>query len=392
LRRRQFITLVGGTAVAWPLVARAQEPATPTVGYLNAGEKDLTSFHFTAFRQGLNETGFGEGRNVVIEYRWAEGHYDRLPALAADLVRGQVAVIVATGSPAAGLAAKAATTSVPIVFSSGSDPVKLGLVNRLSRPDGNLTGVNLYSAELITKQLDLLHELLPHAGNVAVLVNPAAPYAILEAEDARAAVRAHGQQLEIMQVSTQLDIDASFAAIVQKRIDVVLIATDRLFVENVDQIVALARHAVPVMHYLHKYVAAGGLMSYGTSYSESYRQVGVYTGRILKGAKPGDLPVVQPNKFDLAINLKAAKALGLTLPPQLLARGGMSAIGTKRTCRVALHMSAFGGKADMIFCAAECLSCRAEQVFASGHWLVVAFRQPPSPVLRAFLRMSAIGT
>jgi putative ABC transport system substrate-binding protein len=321
MNRREFITLIGSAAAAWPLVARAQQPAMPAVGYLNAGEKDLTSFRFTAFRQGLNETGFVEGRNVVVEYRWAEGHYDRLPALAADLVRSQVAVIVATGSPAAGLAAKAATTSVPVVFSSGSDPVKLGLVSSLSRPDGNLTGVNLYSAELITKQLDLLHELLPHAGNVAVLVNPAAPYAILEAEDARAAVRAHGQQLEIMQVSTQLDIDASFAAIVQKRIDVVLIATDRLFVENVDQIVALAaRHAVPVMHYLHEYVAAGGLMSYGTSYSESYRQVGVYTGRILKGAKPGDLPVVQPNKFDLAINLKTAKALGLTVSSQLLAR------------------------------------------------------------------------
>ena len=216
MRRREFIALLGGAAAAWPLVARAQQPAMPTVGYLNAGEKDLTSFRFTAFRQGLNETGFVEGRNVVIEYRWAEGHYDQLPALAADLVRSQVAVIVATGSPAAGLAAKAATTSVPIVFSSGSDPVKLGLVSSLSRPDGNLTGVNLYSAELITKQLDLLHELLPHAGNVAVLVNPAAPYAILEAEDARAAVRAHGQQLEIMQVSTQRDIDASFVAIVQK--------------------------------------------------------------------------------------------------------------------------------------------------------------------------------
>ena len=267
MNRREFITLIGSAAAAWPLVARAQQPAMPAVGYLNAGEKDLTSFRFTAFRQGLNETGFVEGRNVVIEYRWAEGHYDRLPALAADLVRSQVAVIVATGSPAAGLAAKAATTSVPVVFSSGSDPVKLGLVSSLSRPDGNLTGVNLYSAELITKQLDLLHELLPHAGNVAVLVNPAAPYAILEAEDARAAVRAHGQQLEIMQVSTQAGHRCQLCRDCPKIFDAVLIATDRLFVENFDQIVALAaRHAVPVMHYLREYVAAGGLMSYGTSY------------------------------------------------------------------------------------------------------------------------------
>jgi putative tryptophan/tyrosine transport system substrate-binding protein len=321
MQRREFITLFGGAAAGWPLAARAQQPAMPVIGYLNAGAKDLTNFLFAAFHQGLSETGFVEGRNVAIEYRWAEGHYDRLPALAADLVRARVAVIAATGSPAAGLAAKTATTSIPIVFSSGSDPVKLGLVNSLSRPDGNLTGVNLYSAELITKQLDLLHELLPQAGNVAVLLNPAAPYAILEAEDARAAVRAHGQKLEIMQASTQRDIDASFAAIVQKRIDAVLIATDRLFAQNSDQIVTLsARYAVPVMHYLREYVAAGGLISYGTSFTEGYRQVGVYTGRILKGAKPGDLPVVQPTKFDLVINLKTAKALGLTVPPQLLGR------------------------------------------------------------------------
>jgi putative ABC transport system substrate-binding protein len=218
--------------------------------------------------------------------------------LAADLVRARVAVIAATGSPAAGLAAKAATTSIPIVFSSGSDPVKLGLVSSLSRPDGNLTGVNLYSGELITKQLDLLHEFLPQAGKIAVLVNPAAPYAILQTEDARAAVRAHGQQLEITQAFTQRDIDASFAAIVQKRIDAVLIATDGLFAQNSDRIVTLsARHAVPVMHYLREYAVAGGLMSYGPSFSEGYRQVGVYTGRILKGAKPGDLPVMQPTSL-----------------------------------------------------------------------------------------------
>jgi putative ABC transport system substrate-binding protein len=320
MRRRKFITLLGGAA-AWPLAARAQQPAMPVIGYLNAGTPAPTGFPVAAFRQGLSEAGFVEGRNVAIEYRWAEGHYDRLPALAADLVRSRVAVIAATGSPAAGLAAKTATTSIPIVFSSGSNPVKLGLVSSLSRPDGNLTGVNLYSAELITKQLDLLHELLPQAGNVAVLVNPAAPYVVLEAEDARAAVRAHGQKLEIMQASTQRDIDASFAAIAQKRIDAVLIATDLLFTQNSDQIVALAaRHAVPVMHYLREYAAAGGLISYGTSFSEGYRQVGVYTGRILKGAKPGDLPVVQPTKFDLVINLKTAKALGLTVPPQLLGR------------------------------------------------------------------------
>ena len=258
---------------------------------------------------------------MAIEYRWADGHYDRLPALAAELVRSRVAVIVATGSPAAGLAAKTATTSIPVVFSSGSNPVKMGLVNSLSRPDGNLTGVNLYSAELVTKQLDLLHEMLPQAGNVAVLVNPAAPYVVQEAEDARAAAHAHGQQLEIMQASTQRDIDATFAAVAQKRNDAVLIATDRLFAENSDQILVLAaRHAIPVMHYLREYAAAGGLLSYGTSFTDGYRQVGVYTGRILKGAKPGDLPVVQPTKFDLVINLKTAKTLGVTIPPMLLAR------------------------------------------------------------------------
>ncbi|HZL62064.1 MAG TPA: ABC transporter substrate-binding protein [Pseudolabrys sp.] len=320
MKRRDFITLLGAAA-AWPFAARAQQPALPVIGYLNAGTPAPTGFPVAAFRRGLSEAGFDEGRNVAIEYRWAEGHYDRLPALAADLVRRRVAVIAATGSPAAGSATKAATTSIPIVFSSGSDPVKLGLVSSLSRPEGNLTGVNLYSAELITKQLDLLHELLPQAGNVAVLVNPAAPYVVQEAEDARAAVRAHGQQLEIMQASTPRDIDASFAAIAQQKINAVLIATDLLFTQNSDRIVALAaRHAVPVMHYLREYAAAGGLMSYGTSFSEGYRQVGVYTGRILKGAKPGDLPVVQPTKFDLVINLKTAKTLGLTIPPMLLAR------------------------------------------------------------------------
>jgi putative ABC transport system substrate-binding protein len=321
MRRREFITLLGGAAVGWPRVARAQQAAVPVVGYLNAGAPAPSAYLVAAFRQGLNETGFVEGRNVAIEYRWAEGLNDRLPVLAAELVGRHVAVLVATGGPAVGLAAKTATTLIPIVFTSASNPVKMGLVSSLSRPNGNLTGVNLYSAELITKQLDLLHELLPQAGNVAVLVNPAAPYAILEAEDAHAAVRARGQQLEIMRASTQRDIDASFAAIALQRIDAVLIATDVLFTQNRDQLVALAaRHAIPVMHYLREYAAAGGLISYGTSFSEGYRQVGVYTGRILKGAKPGDLPVVQPTKFDLVINLKTAKTLGLTVPPMLLAR------------------------------------------------------------------------
>jgi putative ABC transport system substrate-binding protein len=313
MRRRDFITLLGAAAT-WPLTARAQQPVMPVIGFLHLGSPDPFAHLVQAMRRGLNETGYVEGQNVAIEFRWAEGHSDRLPALAADLVRRQVAVIFATGGPPGVLAAKAATTTIPIVFIS-SDPLRFGIVTSLSRPDANLTGVGVFTASMGAKRLELLRELVPAAAVIAFLVNPAYPTAEAELEDMQEAARASGKQLSVLRVHSEKDFDAAFATLLQQRAGALVVAADTLFNNWRDRLVALAaRHAVPAIYFQREFVAAGGLMSYGNSLTDAYRQAGVYTARILKGGKPADLPVVQPTKFELVINLKTAKTLGLTVP------------------------------------------------------------------------------
>jgi putative ABC transport system substrate-binding protein len=322
LRRREFITLLAGTAVAWPLAARAQQPALPVIGFLSSGSPDLDADRVRALRSGLGETGYVEGRNLVIELRWAEGRYDRLAALAADLVRRQVAVIVVNGPPATA-AAKAATTTIPIVFQIGGDPVASGLVAGLNRPGGNLTGVTNLTAELGPKRLQLLHELVPTATVIALLVNPTNPISNANptaAEAIQAAARSLGLQLSVLEAGSERDFDAAFASLAQSRAGALMIGPDGLFNSLSEQLAALTlRHAVPTIFSYRDPVAVGGLMSYGGSVADLYREVGVYTGRILKGAKPADLPVMQPTKFELVINLKTARTLGLQVPASLLA-------------------------------------------------------------------------
>jgi putative tryptophan/tyrosine transport system substrate-binding protein len=320
MRRREFITLIGGAAACWPLAARGQQPALPVVGFLNSRGPGDDQYLLAAFRQGLKEAGFVEGQNVAIEYRWAEGQYDRLPALAADLVHRQVAVIAANGLAAR--TAKTATTTIPIVFVAGFDPVEVGLVASLNQPGGNITGVSVLDVELGPKRLELLHELVPTANGMAVLVNPTDPArAETISRGLQAAASTLGLQLHVLHASTDHDFDTVFASLAQLKAGGLVISGDPFFNSRSEQLGALtSRHAVPAIHELPEFAAAGGLMSYGGSLTDAYRLVGVYTGRILKGEKPIDLPVQQYTKIELIINLRTAKALGLTVPQILLGR------------------------------------------------------------------------
>jgi putative ABC transport system substrate-binding protein len=320
MKRREFIALLGGAAVAWPLAARAQQPAMPVIGYLNAGAPGPVTDTIAVFRQALAEAGYMEGRNVAIEYRFADGQYDRLPALVEELVHRQVAVIVAIPIPAA-VAAKAATATIPIVFSVAGDPVKLGLVGSLARPGGNATGVNFFQAELGAKQLGLLRELLPAAARVGLLVNPTNVNVEGVTKDVTAAASAIGVQIDVVQAGDSHEIDTAFATLVRNKADALLVGADSLFNTRRLQLATLAtRHAIPAVYFNRQFPEAGGLMSYGTSLTEVNRQLGIYTSRILNGAKPAELPVMQSTRFELVINLPTARALGLEIPPTLLAR------------------------------------------------------------------------
>jgi putative ABC transport system substrate-binding protein len=320
MRRREFITLLGGAAAAWPLAARAQQPAMPVIGFLNGQSPRTWTPMVAAFRRGLNEAGYIENQNFAIEYRWAEGQPDRLPALVAELVQRGTSVIVATGGNNAAIAAKAATSTIPIVFTSNDDPRKYGLVESLNRPGGNVTGVSWFSAELGPKRLALLHDLVPNATTVALLLNPNNAETARQPAELQEAARALGQQIVILQASAVSDIDHAFATIVQDRIGALVVAADSFLANRREQITTLAaRHAVPAIYVNREMAGAGGLMSYGNSLADGYRRAGIYTARILKGEKPADLPVDQATKFDLVINLKTAKALGIEFPAKLLA-------------------------------------------------------------------------
>lgn len=318
MRRREFISLLGGAAATWPLAAHAQQPTTPVIGFLSARTAASGASMAAAFHQGLGESGYVEGRNVRIEYRWAEGHYDRLRALADDLVRRPVSVIVALSGTPAALAAKKATTTIPIVFGNGGDPLTSGLVASLGRPTGNITGVTFYTVELAGKRLELLRELVPKATVIGFLVNPNNPAEEPEAKDVEAAARALGVRLQVMNTSSERDIDSAFSTLIERRASALVVGSDPLFFRFSGKLVELAaRHAMPAIYIVREIPEDGGLMSYGSRQNDAYRQAGIYAGKILQGAKPGDLPVMQPTRFELVINMKTAKALGLTVPLHL---------------------------------------------------------------------------
>jgi putative tryptophan/tyrosine transport system substrate-binding protein len=317
LKRRDFVMLLGGAAAAWPIGSRAQPPIA-TVGYLSTRSPDEAKYVTDAFTRGLNETGFVDGRNLTFEFRWAELEYDRLPTMASDLVRRQVAVIAAVGGAHSGLAAKALTTTIPIVFVSAGDPITFGLVASMNRPGGNVTGINMTTVELAPKRLALLHELIPPPTVIAMLANPTSPYFELETKDVMRSARTLGRQVKVLNAAMPQEIDAAFAMLPQQGAGAVIVSGDPFFDSQRDKLVALcARHAIPAIYQWREFAAIGGLMSYGTSITDAYRQAGIYTGTVLKGTRPAALPVLQPTKFELVINLKTAKALALTVPQTL---------------------------------------------------------------------------
>jgi putative tryptophan/tyrosine transport system substrate-binding protein len=321
MRRRELLALVGGAAAAWPIATRAQQTTVPVIGFLNSASPAEYALPVAGFHQGLGEAGYVDGRNVAIEYRWAEGRYDRLPALAAELVRRQVDIILATGGNSSAQAAKSATRMIPIVFTTGADPVRRGLVSSLNRPGGNVTGVHLLLDELVGKWLELLVELVPKAKRIDMLMNPDGPIGENQSRSAADAARALGVQLRVIRARNEGEIDSAFASLAALRPDALVIGSDPFFQSRRKKIIALAaRHAVPAMSFVREFATDGGLASYGASIPDAYRQAGIYAGRILKGAKPADLPVVQPTEFELVINLKTAKALGLTIPTAVLVR------------------------------------------------------------------------
>ena len=320
MKRREFIALLSGSAVAWPLTVRAQQPGVPVVGYLSARSPDDAAHLAAAFRRGLAETGYFEGQNVAIEYRWALGQYDRLPALAAELARKPVAVLVSTGGEPAALATKAAAPTIPIVFAIGGDPIKLGLVASYNQPRGNATGISLLTSTLEPKRLGLLRELVPQAATIGILLNPNFPAFENQLRDVQEAARALGLRIRDLRARSDGEIETAFETLARENIVALAVAADPFFDTRRDKLVALAtRHAVPAMYHFREFAAAGGLISYGINFPDAYRQVGIYAGRILKGAKPADLPVMQSTKFELVINLNTAKALGLAIPPGVLA-------------------------------------------------------------------------
>ena len=321
MNRRAFVQLLGGAAAAWPSAARAQQKRVPVIGFLNAGSPGLSTAFVAAFHQALNEAGYVEGQNLATEYRWAEAHDDRLPALAADLVGRNVDVIAATGGSAAAVVAKSATSTIPIVFIYGGDPVADGVVASLARPGGNVTGITILVLELNIKRLELLADLVPNANVIALLVDPRAPATAGVVQDMQRAAQTRGVQLQILKASNEADIDTAFATLVQMRIAALVVAAQPFFNSRRDQLVALAaRHVIPSIYLARDFTAAGGLISYGPSIAAAYRQLGIYAGKILKGARPADLPVQQPTTFELVINLKTAKALGLMVPQSIFAR------------------------------------------------------------------------